>query len=163
MLFDDFKDAMRDEGDTDDSIRRKIETIIGRRRSTMDRFRIEGARPSTSHEGISLSLAALASEQAAIATEIINAIQQNNNKLMFLQESAGTGKTHTVRVILSELHRLGIRCLVSATSGIAAVQYPGGKLFILCFASVLINRLICVSYHILVAVLLMLPIYYPLV
>jgi chromosomal replication initiation ATPase DnaA len=42
----------------------------------------------------------LASEQAAIATEIIGAVQQNTKKLMFLQGSAGTGKTHTVKVIL---------------------------------------------------------------
>jgi DNA helicase HerA-like ATPase len=46
---------------------------------------------------------------------------------MFLQGSAGTGKTHTVRVILAELRRRHIPYLVSATTGIAAVQYTGGQ------------------------------------
>jgi hypothetical protein len=40
---------------------------------------------------------------------------------MFLQYSAGMGKTHMVRVILSELHRRGLWCLASAQTGIAAV------------------------------------------
>jgi hypothetical protein len=163
MLFDDFKDDTRDEGDRDDSIRRKMETIIGRLRSIMHPFTIEGLCSSTSYEGLSLSLAMLASEQAAVATEIISAVQQNTKKLMFLQGSAGTGKTHTFRVILSELHRLGIRCLVSATTGIAAVQYPQGKLFILCFASVSMSPILRISYHMSVAGPRMLPIYCPLV
>jgi hypothetical protein len=163
MLFDDFKDDMRDEGDTDDSIRRKIETIIGRLRSTMHPFLIEGVCSRTSYEGLSLSLAMLASQHAAIATEIISAVQQNTKKLMFLQGSAGMGKTHSVRLILSEPHRLGIHCLVSATTGIAAVQYPGGKLFILCFASVSMSPILRISYHMSVAGPRMLPIYCPLV
>jgi UDP-N-acetylmuramoylalanine-D-glutamate ligase len=127
MLFDDFKDAMRDEGDTDGSIRLKIEAFLGRLRSTMHSFRIDGISASSSNEFLSLSFDALAPEQVAIATEIISAVEQNTKKLMFLQGSAGTGKTHTVRMILSELERLGIRCLVSGTTGIAAVQYPEGQ------------------------------------
>jgi hypothetical protein len=46
---------------------------------------------------------------------------------MFLQGSSGTGKTHTVRVFPSELQRRHIYCLVSATIGIAAVQYSRGQ------------------------------------
>jgi hypothetical protein len=157
-LFDDFKDILRDEGDTDDSIRPKIETMLGRLRSTMRAFQIESVCASASNEGPSLPLAALAPEQVAIATEIISAVQQNTKKLIFLQGSARKGKTHTVRVILSELQRLGIRCVIGATTGIAAVQYPGGRLFTLCFASVSMNAIIHVSCQMSVAVLLMLPI-----
>jgi hypothetical protein len=127
MLFDVFKDAIRDEGDTDDSIRWKIKTIIGHLRSTMDPFQLEGLCPSTSHEGLSLSFAAFVSGQAAIATEIISAVEKNTKKLMFLQGNAGKSKTHSVGVILSELHRLGICCLVSATTGIAAAQSTGAN------------------------------------
>jgi hypothetical protein len=53
MLFDDFNDAMRDEGDTHDSIRRKIETILGRLRSTMHSFRIDSVSASGSNEVLS--------------------------------------------------------------------------------------------------------------
>jgi hypothetical protein len=54
MLFDNFKDARRDEGDTDDSIRLKIETILDRLRSTMHPFLIESVCASASNEGLSL-------------------------------------------------------------------------------------------------------------
>jgi hypothetical protein len=80
MLFDDFQDAMRNEGDTDDSIRLKIETILGLLRSTMHPFLIESLCASASNEGFRLPLDALAPEQAAIATEIISAVQQNTKK-----------------------------------------------------------------------------------
>jgi hypothetical protein len=44
---------------------------------------------------------------------------------MFLQARAWTGKTDTIRATLSELSKKQILCLVSATIGIAAIQYPG--------------------------------------
>jgi hypothetical protein len=47
---------------------------------------------------------------------------------MFLQGDVGTGKTHIVKVILSELRRLGRRCLVSAITGIVTIQYPRGQI-----------------------------------
>jgi DNA replication protein DnaC len=71
------------------------------------------------------SIADFSLEQGAAAREIIDAVEQNSKHLMFLEGNAGTGKTHTARVILSELQRRHIQCLVSATTGIAAVQYPG--------------------------------------
>jgi hypothetical protein len=43
---------------------------------------------------------------------------------MFLQDSVGTGKTHKVRVMLTELRNRGIPYVISATTGIAEVQYP---------------------------------------
>jgi hypothetical protein len=46
---------------------------------------------------------------------------------MFLQDTAGAGKTHAVRVNCSELHMKGVRWIVSATTDIAAVQYSGGQ------------------------------------
>jgi hypothetical protein len=105
MLFDDFKDAMHDDGDTDDSIRQKIETIVARMTSPMEALEIEGGELSTLDDDRSLSLDALAPEQIIIIREIIDAIQYNTKKLMFLPGSAGTGKAHIVRIILSELHR----------------------------------------------------------
>jgi hypothetical protein len=133
MLFDEFKDAMRDSDDIDYSIHQKIQTIIAHMRSTMEALEIEGIEPTAIDDDRSGSLRALAPEQADIALEIIDAVRYQTKKVMLLQGSVGTGKMHTVRISLSELYRLGIHCLVSATTGIAAVQYPGA----ICSCSVL--------------------------
>jgi hypothetical protein len=41
---------------------------------------------------------------------------------MFLQDSAGTGKTFTVKALISALQTHRKMCLICATTGIAAVQ-----------------------------------------
>jgi RecG-like helicase len=66
-------------------------------------------------------------EQREVASSIIDCVVGNVDQLMFLQGSAGTGKTFTVQVIVGELRRRGMRCLISATMGIAAAQYEGGS------------------------------------
>jgi hypothetical protein len=50
-----------------------------------------------------------------------------SKQLMFLQGSAGAGKTHTVRAMRTELRKRGIPYFISAITGIAPVQYPGGQ------------------------------------
>jgi Cdc6-like AAA superfamily ATPase len=65
-------------------------------------------------------------EQQNIALQIINAVTENGPNLLFLQGAAGTGKTFTVRTIIHYLRSQGRKCLICGTTGIAAVQYPGG-------------------------------------
>jgi hypothetical protein len=115
-----------DDGDDLAAIRIKIEEILWRFRAPVERLE-EGADLHERFEYAMAQLSDLSGEQSAFANEIIRSVERNSPKLMFLQDSAGTGKTHMVRMILSELHRRGIRCLVSATTGIAAVQYQGGQ------------------------------------
>jgi RecG-like helicase len=69
----------------------------------------------------------LSETQAKIAQEIIRAVRQRQPGLMLLKGSAGTGKTHTVKIILEILRERNIPYLISATTGIAAVQYSGGQ------------------------------------
>jgi Cdc6-like AAA superfamily ATPase len=45
---------------------------------------------------------------------------------MFLQGPAGTGKTFTVKALINTLESCFKKCLICGTTGIAAVQYPGG-------------------------------------
>jgi ATP-dependent exoDNAse (exonuclease V) beta subunit len=45
---------------------------------------------------------------------------------MFLEGAAGTGKTFTFAALVAVLRGEGQRCLICGTTGIAAVQYPGG-------------------------------------
>jgi hypothetical protein len=153
MLFDEFQDAMRDDGDIDDSISQKIETIAVRMRSNMQDLDIEEIDSITIDDDRSLSLDALAPEQVALPREIIDAFQYNTKKVMILQGSTVTGKQHILRIILSELHRLRIHYLVSTIIGIAAVQYPGGKLFMLGFVSGSINGKTYILSHMSVSIL----------
>jgi hypothetical protein len=126
-LFEEFKDFMRDDGDTDDTIRMKIEKILNRMRSTIGPLETEDLATGITDPDPGPSLDSLGPEQRDIARQIIDTVLNHRAKLMFLQGSAGTGKTYTVKVMLSELQRLGIQVLISATTGIAAVQYPGGQ------------------------------------
>jgi hypothetical protein len=47
---------------------------------------------------------------------------------MFLQGSAGTGKTFTIKALINALQSHHKKCLTCGTTGIAAVQYPGGTI-----------------------------------
>jgi hypothetical protein len=78
------------------------------------------------HQVDELGLSLLNREQGIIGRAIVDAITGDHGQLFLLQGSAGTGKTFTVNAIVSELRRLGKRCLITATTGIAAVQYLGG-------------------------------------
>jgi hypothetical protein len=69
---------------------------------------------------------ALNDEQEVVCQTILAAVDDPACRLMFLPGVAGTGKTFTVRRLIELLHAQGKRCLLSATTGIAAVQYPGG-------------------------------------
>jgi DNA helicase HerA-like ATPase len=48
---------------------------------------------------------------------------------MFHQGSTGTGKTFTVKALINALQSHRKKCLICGTTGIAAVQDPGGTIF----------------------------------
>jgi hypothetical protein len=76
------------------------------------------------------SLKDVSGEQAAIAVDIVNDADSRrrdpSKQFMFLQSSAVSGKTHTVRAMLTQLRKRGIPYFIRAATGIAAVQHPGG-------------------------------------
>jgi hypothetical protein len=51
---------------------------------------------------------------------------QKTDQLMFLQGSAGTEKTFTVKALIKALESTRKKCLICGTTGIPAVQHPGG-------------------------------------
>jgi ATP-dependent exoDNAse (exonuclease V) alpha subunit len=57
---------------------------------------------------------------------VINGVLDPECQLMCLQGAAGTGKTFTIATLVSMLRAQDRNCLICATTGIAAVQYPGG-------------------------------------
>jgi ATP-dependent exoDNAse (exonuclease V) alpha subunit len=71
-------------------------------------------------------LLSLIPEQQAVAMQIFCAVINDTNQLMFLQGTAGTGKTFTIKAVITALESYRKKCFIYRTTGIAAVQYPGG-------------------------------------
>jgi Cdc6-like AAA superfamily ATPase len=63
----------------------------------------------------------LTPEQHSVASKIIKAALHEMHQLMFLQGSAGTGKTFTVKALINALQSHRKKCLVCEITGIAAV------------------------------------------
>jgi hypothetical protein len=120
-----FARRLADEKDTPDDVRRKIDQLLDRRSYiTPGNEPDNRQRPNTFDP--QPELAKLNRKQRSFTSDIIRAVQNHSPQLMFLQGSAGTGKTHTVRALISILRAMGKKCLIAATTGIAAVQYHGG-------------------------------------
>jgi hypothetical protein len=119
-----FCDHLVDGGDTPDSVRRKIDLLLHSFDMTSD--------DSLSDDQLSISsdpdshLSRLTPEQHSIASKIIKAVLHETYQLMFLQGSAGTGKTFTIKSLINALQSHRKQCLICGTTGIAAVQYPDG-------------------------------------
>jgi Cdc6-like AAA superfamily ATPase len=116
---------LADEGDTVDSVYRKIDLLLH-----PDAYASCGTEddddemPPTSVPWSVVSL--LPSKQSSIPSQILEAVIHKTDQLMFLQGSAGTGKTFTVKALIKALESCGKKYLICDTTGIAAVQYPGG-------------------------------------
>jgi DNA polymerase III delta prime subunit len=119
-----FWSQLADEGDTIDCVHRKINALLHPERSRCWDRPEENEMPLTSPVDEPLSV--LTSEQHCVAAQIIDSVIHQTNQLMFLQGSAGTGKTFTIKALIRKLQSLGKRCLICGTTGIAAAQYPGG-------------------------------------
>jgi GTPase SAR1 family protein len=119
-----FENLRDDEEKTEDSVHSKITALLSNERypdgGQNENQNIRVADPNS-------ALSCLRGEQLYVATQLMNAVLQNTHQLMFLQGAAGTGKTFTVNTLIKELQSTYRKnCLICATTGIAAVQYPGG-------------------------------------
>lgn len=68
----------------------------------------------------------LTSEQRAVYTAIVTAVRTKQPQPFMIDAPAGTGKSHTERVIAARLRGEGYTVLIVASTGIAALQLPGG-------------------------------------
>lgn len=68
----------------------------------------------------------LTSEQRDIYTAIIHAVRNKQPQPFMIDAPAGTGKSHTEKVIAARLRGEGFTVLIVASTGIAALQLPGG-------------------------------------
>jgi hypothetical protein len=130
-LLTEFEQVLGDEGDGPVQIREKMNEILNRWGGDESSEGTENDEFVSRAEHNQSSLKDLSNEQATIAMDIVNDADSPcpdpSKRLMFLQGSAGTGKKHIVRAMLTELRNRGITYFIGATTGIAAVQYPGGE------------------------------------
>jgi hypothetical protein len=146
-----FCDHLADDGDAPDSVRRKIDLLL----HPFDMSSYDGL----SDDQLSISSdfdshsSLLTPEQHSVASKMIKAVLHETRQLMFLQSSAGTGKTFTVKTLINALQSHRKKCLICGTTGIAAVQYPGGTTLHSLFRLELMNSLGEVSVQISDAVL----------
>jgi hypothetical protein len=118
-----FWDHLVDEGDTVDSLRRKIDLLLYPGAFIFCDLQDDDQMLLTSPTESALSL--LTPEQHSVASQIIDAVMQKTDQLMLLRGSAGTGKTFTVKALIKDLQSAREKCLICGTTGITAVQYPG--------------------------------------
>jgi hypothetical protein len=119
-----FCDHLADDGDTPDSVRRKIDLLL----HPFDMSSYDGlgddqlsiSSDSDSHFSL------LTFEQHSVASKIIKAVLHETHQLIFLQGSAGTGKTFTAKALINALQSHRKKGFICGTIGIAAVEYPGG-------------------------------------
>jgi hypothetical protein len=127
LLENEFWSAMAEDGDTALDVHRRLDRLIDRDRYPS--LETRNRNPILNLPEASQILDQLNHEQRMAAHYIISAVLRPNaqNRLMFLQGAAGTGKTFTVSAVIAALQAMRRICLVCATTGIAAVQYPGGN------------------------------------
>jgi hypothetical protein len=110
-----FWESFKDRNDTDETLKKKFDFL-----TKPSKHPVEPKREVN-------PLDALKDEQKIVASKIVKRLlKHETNQIMFLQGAAGTGKTFTVQRLLAELFNLGLNCIITATTGIAAVQYNQG-------------------------------------
>jgi hypothetical protein len=114
-----FCDHLADDGDTLDSVRRKIDLLL--HPFDMSSYDSLGDDQLSISSDPDSHLSLLTPEQYSIASKIIKAMLRETHQLMFLQGSTGTRKTFTVKGLINALQSHCKKCLICRTTGIAAV------------------------------------------
>jgi hypothetical protein len=114
-----FCNHLADDGDTPDSVRRKIDLLL----HPFDTRSYDGlgdGQLSISSDPDS-HLSFLTPEQHSVASKIIKAVLHETHQLTFLQGSVGTGKPFTVKALINAFQSHRKKCLICGTTSIAAV------------------------------------------
>ena len=119
VLFNEFKNYLYDKNDNDTTLDKKMKIAAAKLNVNIGQsiFLNNYSQISPNHD-----FALLNEQQFEIATDICNLINSGENHLIYLQGSAGTGKTFTVNCIINKLTS-NKKCLIGATTGIAATKY----------------------------------------
>jgi hypothetical protein len=119
-----FCDHLTDDGDAPDSVRRKTDLLF----HPFDMSSYDGlgddqlsiSSDSDSH------LSLLTPGQHSIASKNIKTVLHETHQFMFLQGSAGTGKTFIAKALINALQSHRKKCSICGTTGIVAAWYPDG-------------------------------------
>ena len=68
----------------------------------------------------------LTSEQRQVYSTVVNSVRNKDGKAYIIDARAGTGKTYTQKCIAARLRGEGKVVLIVGSTGIAALQLPGG-------------------------------------
>jgi hypothetical protein len=126
LLETEFASRLADENDRPEDVRRKINQLLDRHSYITPGNYVQTNNGPHAAVLATAELQTLNERQRAFASHVIRAVQNKTPQLMFLQGSAGTGKPFTVKALIKILRAMGMKCLIAATTGIAAVQYHGG-------------------------------------
>jgi Cdc6-like AAA superfamily ATPase len=118
-----FCDHLVDDGDTPDSVCRKIARMLYP--FDLSSYNSLGDNQLSISSDPDSHLSLLTPKQHSAAFKIIKAVLHETRQRMFLQGSAGTRKTFTVKALINALQSHHKKYLIYRTTGIAAVQYPG--------------------------------------
>jgi hypothetical protein len=122
-----FWDHLADERDDVDSLRRQIDLLLYPDAFISCDLQGDDQMPLTSPPESALS--PLTPEQHYVASQIIDAVMQKTNQLIFLQGSTGIGKTFIVKASIKTFESTHRKCLICGTIEIAAVQCHGETAF----------------------------------
>jgi predicted ribonuclease YlaK len=105
-----FCDHLVDDEDTTDSVRHKIDLLFRPFNiSSYDGLGDGQLSISPDHDS---HLSLLTPEQHSVASKIIKVVLHEIPQLVFLQGSAGTGKTSTVKALINVLQSHGKKCSI---------------------------------------------------
>jgi hypothetical protein len=93
-----FCDHLADDGDTPDSVCRKIDLLL--RPFDMSSYDTLGDHQLSTSSDPDSHLSLLTPEQHSVASKIIKAVLHETHQLIFLEGSAETGKTFTVKALI---------------------------------------------------------------
>jgi hypothetical protein len=116
--------TLADDGDVTDAIHGKMNLLLQPESSARCDPQEKDQIPFTS--ALDSLLLVLTTEQCTIAWQIIDTVIHRPTQLMFLQGSAATEQTFTVKTLITTLESIGKKYSISSNAGIVAVQYPGG-------------------------------------
>jgi hypothetical protein len=114
-----FCDHLTDDGDTPDSVRRKIDLLL--HPFDMPSYDGPGDDKLSISSNLDSHLSLLTPEQHSVASKIIRAVLHETHQLMFVQGSVGTGKTFIVEPLINVLQSHRKKRLICGTTGIATV------------------------------------------
>lgn len=94
---------------------------------TWDMFHATNYNPEQLAKEVLETLPLLSPDQTVAFQTIVNSVERETGKLIFLNAPGGTGKTYLINLLLAKVRSQSNIAIAVASSGIAATLLPGGR------------------------------------